>query len=187
MRIIAGTAKGRTLKSLKGLATRPTLDRVREAVFNTLGTKVREAKVLDLFAGSGAIGLEALSRGARSCYFNDQNKAACQIIKENLQKCGLEDLGQVFNMDGQSFISYLRKKRPVEFDLIYIDPPYLSDYYPLYLKQLEESGLVADGAIIMVEGNRSLCLMEEYHFLKLNKKSKYGDTVIWYYKFLREE
>jgi len=183
VRVIAGTAKGRTLKSLKGLNTRPTLDRVREAVFNTLGAKVVEAKVLDLFAGSGAIGLEALSRGAINCYFNDQNKAACQIIKENLRKCGLEDLGQVFNMDGRSFISYLRKKRPVEFDIIYLDPPYSSDYYTLYLKQLEESGLVADGAIIIVESNKSLCLMEEYQLLKLSKKSKYGDTVIWYYKF----
>lgn len=187
MRIIAGTAKGRTLKTLKGLETRPTLERVREAVFNTLKEKVSGAKMLDLFAGSGAMGIEALSRGATYCYFNDQNKKACQIIKENLQKCNFMERSKVFAMDGLKLLVYLQKKDLIKFDMIYLDPPYLSSDYAIYLQKLEESGLLAKNCIIIAESRKTLNLADEYQRLRLDKKRDYGDTAIWYYNFLGEE
>lgn len=187
MRIIAGSAKGRTLKTIKGLETRPTLDRVREAVFNTLREKVIGAKMLDLFAGSGAIGIEALSRGATHCYFNDQNKKACQIIKENLRKCNFMERSRVFAMDGLKLIFYLQEQDRVKFDVIYLDPPYLSGDYATYLQKLEESGLLAENCIIIAESRKTLTLADEYQRLRLLKRRDYGDTAIWYYNFLGEE
>lgn len=187
MRIIAGTVKGRTLKSLKGLETRPTLDRVREAVFNILGTKVLGANFLDLFAGTGAVGIEALSRGAAFCCFNDQNKKACEIIKENLQKCNFVELGQVYSMDALRLISYLDGKKLIKFDVVYLDPPYISNNYSTYLQMLEESGLLTEKSIIIAESRKNLNLEETYQRLKLQKKRSYGDTIIWFYKFFGEE
>lgn len=189
MRIIAGTAKGRTLKSRKGLGTRPTLDRVREAVFNILGAKIVNARFLDLFAGSGAVGLEALSRGAACCYFNDNNRAACRIIKENLTKCVFTQSALVFTMDVFEFISYLKRKDTLSFDIIYVDPPYRVDFYALLLQRLVEAELLADEGIVIIETEPRTFLQEEYCSvqkeqpgLKLFKKNKYGDTVIWFYK-----
>lgn len=186
MRIIAGIVKGRTLKSLQGLKTRPTLDKVRGAVFNVLGTKVINARFLDLFAGTGAVGIEALSRGASHCYFNDKNKAACRIIKENLSMCGLEEYARVFAMDALRLISYL-EECACSFDLIYVDPPYTANLYTPLLNKLEEGELITDGGIIIAESNKKTILQAEYNSLKLIKKSEYGESVIWYYKLLRED
>ncbi len=189
MRIIAGTVKGRTLKSLRGLDTRPTLDRVREAVFNILGTKVLGANFLDLFAGTGAVGIEALSRGASYCCFNDQNKKACQIIKDNLQKCNFVELSRIYAMDGLRLISHLSEKKLMKFDVVYLDPPYISNNYVIYLQRLEESGLLTEKSIIIAESRKSLNLEEIYQGqgLKIQLKRSYGDTVVWFYKFLGEE
>lgn len=182
MRIIAGLVKGRTLKSLKGLKTRPTLDKVREAVFNVLGTKVINARFLDLCAGTGAVGIEALSRGALTCFFNDQNKAANRIIKENLHMCGLEGYARVFSMDALRFITYLQECA-CRFDIIYLDPPYMANLYTPLLNRLEGAELIANGGIVIVESNKKTFLQKEYNALKLIKKSKYGESVLWYYSF----
>lgn len=194
MRIIAGTAKGRTLKSRKGLETRPTLDRVREAIFNILGEKIINARFLDLFAGSGAIGLEALSRGAACCYFNDKNKEACLIIKENLTKCAFKQPALVYKMDSFAFISDLAQKNTVSFDIIYIDPPYEADFYFLLFQRLGEAKLLGAEGIIIIETDKKASLQEEYslvqkenRLMKLFKKKQYGDTIVWFYKLCGEE
>ena len=194
MRIIAGTAKGRTLKSLKGMTTRPTLDRVREAVFNILGAKINNASVLDLFAGTGAIGLEALSRGAACCFFNDKNRAACRIIRENLTKCTFAQTTFILMMEAIECISYLQKKGDNSFNIIYLDPPYKEDIYALLLKRLLEAQLLAEDGIVVIETDKKTCLEEKYcsakdehQIVQLIKKNKYGDTVIWFYKFWEEE
>lgn len=193
MRVIAGTAKGRTLQSLKGVATRPTLDRVREAVFNILGARVNDAKVLDLFAGSGAIGLEALSRGAASCCFNDNNKAACRIIKENFARCAFQQQLIIMSKDAQECISYLQKKGIKFFDIVYIDPPYKTESYSLLFQCLLEAELLNEEGIIIVESDKKKVLEETYctaqnqHFMRLFKNNKYGDTVLWFYKYWGEE
>jgi len=198
VRIIAGTAKGRTLKSLKGLRTRPTLDRVREAVFNILGTKIIGAHVLDLFAGSGAIGIEALSRGAASCCFNDRNRAVSGIIKENITKCTLSQTVLVLTMDALECISYLKRKAIHKFDLIYLDPPYQTDnldYYLMLVQSLLREELLAPEGLIIIETDKKLVLEKEFYAgekekqqsIRLWKNNQYGDTVIWFYKLQGEE
>ena len=193
MRIIAGTAKGRTIKSLKGMATRPTLDRVREAVFNILGAKIKNVTVLDLFAGTGAIGLEALSRGAACCYFNDKNRVACRIIRENLTKCAFAQPTFIIMKDALECISYLQKKGVNNLAIIYLDPPYKEDSYSLLLKHLLEAQLLAEEGMVVIETDKTTFLQEKYvlkkehQILKLIKKNKYGDTVIWFYKLWGEE
>jgi 16S rRNA (guanine966-N2)-methyltransferase len=190
LRIIAGIAKGRTVKTLKGLATRPTPERVREAIFNILGVKIINARFLDLFAGSGAVGLEALSRGAACCFFNDKNKAVCRVIKENLTKCAFKQSAVVYNKDVFAFISDFAKKNMGSFDIIYVDPPYKAGFYDLLLQKLVEAEFLADEGIIITETDKRTSLQEKYfsaekegQVLKLFKKSKYGDTVIWFYKY----
>ena len=196
MRIIAGTAKGRTLRSLKGIKTRPTLDRVREAVFNILGARINNASVLDLFAGTGAIGLEALSRGAANCYFNDKNRAACRIIRENLTRCKFAQVADVLMMDAIECITYFQKKGVNRFDVIYVDPPYKEDIYALLLKHLLEAQLLVEEGLVIIETDKKTYLEEEYcsstnehqhQIVRLIKKNKYGDTVIWFYKLRGEE
>jgi 16S rRNA (guanine966-N2)-methyltransferase len=187
VRVIAGTARGHLLKSLKGLETRPTLDRVREAVFNTIAPKVPGAKFLDLFAGTGAIGIEALSRGAAYCCFNDHNMKVCRVIKENLQKCKLDRWGQVYHMNGLQLLHFLAQKDPVQFDLVYLDPPYHFQDYAVYLQKLEDLGLLAQNSMVIAESSKELSLDERYQGLVLWKKSRYGDTLVWYYNLLGEE
>lgn len=123
MRVIAGSAGGLHLKSRKGEATRPTLDRVRETLFSILGTRVVGACFLDLFAGTGAIGIEALSRGAKYAIFVESNPVCCQLIKENLHTTRLEDQGKVFKGPFSAGLEWARGIRQ-RFDLIFVDPPY---------------------------------------------------------------
>lgn len=181
MRIIAGTAKGHKLKSLKGLSTRPTLERIREAVFNVLGIKVPDAVVLDLFAGTGAVGIEALSRGAKYCYFNDSAKNAKDIISENLHHCRLEKNSEVYSMDALKLIEHLQKQ-DITLDIVYIDPPYERGLYETILVRLDESNVLKQGSIIIAETNNRTKLPENTGNLELVKKSSYGDTIIWYFQ-----
>ena len=132
MRIISGKAKGTKLYTLEGTNTRPTLDRVKESIFNIIQSEIDGAKVLDLFAGSGAIGLEFLSRGAEKAVLCDQSKDAVEIIKKNVQKTHMEDYVQVFNM---GFEKCLEKLKDQQFDFIYLDPPYATDYIEKSLKK----------------------------------------------------
>lgn len=182
MRIIAGSAKGHNIKSLKGLSTRPTLERIREAVFNVLGSKVPEAVVLDLFAGTGAIGIEALSRGAKYCYFNDSAKNAIEIIRVNLLHCRLLENSQIYSMDALNLIEHLQKQQNIKLDIVYIDPPYERGLYENILVKLDESNLLKQGSVVIAETNNKTVLPKDTGNLELVKKSSYGDTIIWYYQ-----
>ncbi len=146
MRIISGRARGTKLFAPEGLDTRPTLDRVREAVFSMILTHVDGARVLDLFAGSGAMGLEALSRGAVSVDFVDIAPKACDCIRKNLEKTRLEG-AEITNTDFKSFLS----RCTAGYDLIFLDPPYESGYYSTALDIINERGLLNDGGIIVAE------------------------------------
>ena len=123
MRIIAGEFSSRTIKTLKGTATRPTLDKVREAVFSSLGGFFDGGKMLDLYAGSGAVGIEALSRGMSFAYFVDKNYEAIRIIKENITALNLEDKTKVLSMLDTNALHYFTENH-IKFDLVYLDPPY---------------------------------------------------------------
>ena len=122
MRVITGSARGRRLGELEGLETRPTTDRVKEGVFSALQFEIEERPVLDLFAGTGQLGLEALSRGAERCTFVDQRREAAALVRENVKLCRFEDRARVAQEEALSFLSSCREK----FDVVFLDPPYQS-------------------------------------------------------------
>jgi len=122
-RVIAGSAKGRRLRTLPGLEVRPTLDRVREAVFSSLGGRVVGASFLDLFAGTGAVGIEALSRGAKQVVFVDSSERCCQVLRQNLETCGLSAAARVCQADWKAALGMLGRSQDA-FGIAYVDPPY---------------------------------------------------------------
>lgn len=147
MRVITGTARGARLKTLEGLDTRPTTDKVKESVFNIIQFDIPGRAVLDLFAGSGQMAIEALSRGAASAVLVDSNRAAVKVICENLQKTRLSDLAQVVTGDYQSYLRSCRR----QFDVIFLDPPYASDMLENSLKLISEFDILSSGGIIVCE------------------------------------
>lgn len=148
MRIIAGSARGRKLNTLPGDNTRPTLDRTREALFNILQTRVFDAQVLDLFAGSGALALEALSRGAESAVLCDKSPEACKVIAQNIEFVRVKDKTTLLQCEAQTAVKRLAGKR---FDLIFLDPPYKMGLIDEALCGIAEHGLLADGGLITAE------------------------------------
>ena len=133
MRIISGTARGTKLFTLEGEHTRPTLDRVKEAFFNIIQNEIEDSVVLDLFSGSGAIGLEFASRGAKKVYLNDNSKEAFDIIKQNINKTHLSTKVELYNMD---FLKLIQNIKENKFDIVYLDPPYKTNYIILALNKL---------------------------------------------------
>lgn len=149
MRVIAGVARSLPLKTVPGLDTRPTIDKIKETLFNILQGDIAGSKFLDLYSGSGGIGIEALSRGAGKCVFVENSKAACQCIKDNLTFTKLSDNAVVMEMDVLSAINRLKSKDV--FDIVYMDPPYNHDYSRDVLLSLKESGIIDGYSIIIAE------------------------------------
>lgn len=176
MRIIAGIAKGRKLKSIENSEVRPTLDRVKEAIFNILGPLVQDCNILDLFAGFGNLGLEALSRGANKVTFVEKNYKNSSIIKSNLELCNFQDRGKVITED---VFTYL-KRETVKFDMIFMDPPYQKNLIENTLKKIVNINLIYNDSIIIGEMYHKITLKipESLHIIK---QKKYGDTRIDFY------
>ena len=147
MRVITGTARGRKLRDLPGLDTRPTTDKVKESIFNIVQFDVEGRKVLDLFAGTGQLGIEALSRGAEKCVFVDQSREAIKIIQENVKTTGFENQSRVAAGDGVSFLTSCREK----FGLAFLDPPYASDLLDRALLKMSEIDIMTENGIIVCE------------------------------------
>lgn len=152
MRVIAGSAKRTQLKTVEGMDTRPTTDRIKETLFNMLAPSLYDSNFLDLFAGSGGIGIEALSRGAVRAVFVEQNKKAMDCIKENLKKTHFEDRSQTMQMDVLSALKRMEGK--VTFEYIFMDPPYNHEWERLVLEYLAESSLLTDDGVIIVEASK---------------------------------
>ena len=148
MRIISGKAKGTKLYTLQGDNTRPTLDRVKESIFNIIQSQIPEATVLDLFAGSGAIGLEMLSRGAKKAILCDKSKEAIGIIKKNIQKTHMEEKVELYNIDFKECIEKVSKEK---FEIIYIDPPYETNFIEKSLEKIIEKNIIQENGIIILE------------------------------------
>ena len=148
MRIISGKARGTKLKTLEGLDTRPTLDRIKESLFNIIQNEIYDAKVLDLFTGSGALGLEALSRGAREAVLCDNSHKAISIIKENIEKTHFEQQTKVLNIDYKKSLNLLAKEK---FDIIFLDPPYESGFDIEALKIIIQQDILSEQGIIILE------------------------------------
>ncbi|NMB24715.1 MAG: 16S rRNA (guanine(966)-N(2))-methyltransferase RsmD [Firmicutes bacterium] len=180
MRVITGTARGRRLQSLKGQKTRPTQDRVKESLFSILGTVMVEGDFLDLYAGSGSIGIEALSRGAPKAVFVEKNKTAVQVIKSNLVHVGLEHKAEVYATDVFRGIGALIA-REREFSCIFLDPPYDQDMVVPTLVALK-APLVTSQTIIVAEHSRLEVSPEHVGPFVRIRQQVYGDTVLSFFR-----
>ncbi len=182
MRIISGSAKGHRLKSPKGLDTRPTTDRIKESLFNIITPHINEACVLDLFAGTGNLGLEALSRGAENAIFVDKSKVATSIIIENLKYTKLMDQAMVFTCD---YMQYLNKfyDGQRKFDIVFLDPPYHKNFIEPVLKYISDKQLLNREGIIVVETDKDDVLFDNIYDFKISCSRNYGRTAISIYKY----
>lgn len=187
MRIISGTARGRRLftpgRGNGVSAIRPTADRVRESLFNILADSVANGVVLDLFAGTGALGLEALSRGSSRAVFVDTSQDAIRLVKRNLDVCGFSDRATVLRRDLLKGPSFLRKIMPVSgFDLIFVDPPYRRGISVRILRYLGKSGLLSKDGLLVAEEAADVELPDDIDGLQQSDRRVYGDTAICFYR-----
>ena len=174
MRVITGNARGRKLKTPENYDIRPTTDNVKESVFNIIQFDIEGRRVLDLFAGTGQLGIECLSRGAASAVFVDQSREAVKIVKENLKACGLT--GTVVQADALSFLRTCGK-----FDIIFVDPPYDSDLYESVLNTVNSIDILSDGGIIICESRRERALPEMTAPYKKRREYTYGKVKLCIY------
>lgn len=174
MRVITGKARGITLKTPEGMRTRPTAERVKEALFSAVQFEIPESRVLDLFGGTGQLGIEALSRGAQSCTFVDCQESACRLIRENLRRTRLENMASVQRMDYMTFLNQCREK----YSLILLDPPYAEVFLENALKRISEIDILADGGIIITERPAEKRLCGDFGDLYPARDYRYGKTCI---------
>ncbi len=182
MRIISGKARGTKLYTLEGTETRPTLDRVKEALFNIIQDKITDSIFLDLFSGSGAIGLEAASRGTKKAILCEKSPKAIEIIKKNVEKTHLKDKILLYEGDYEAFITTKLKETP---DIIYLDPPYKTEYVINAIKILKEQQKIKSTTIIIVETDREkefLQQIQEIDSLEIEKVKKYGRASLMFLK-----
>lgn len=180
MRVIAGSLKGRRLRTLEGLKIRPTSDRLRETLFNVVASKTPGSNFLDLCAGSGAIGIEACSRGAAEVVFVESMRRAADLILENLNQCGIKSGVRVVSRDVLAALRFLTEKE-TQFDLVYFDPPYGSFLYSSVLSFLAESQLLAADALVIVEHRRGMPLAPNYDDLRPFREIAQGDSHLTFY------
>ena len=174
MRVITGSAKGVRLKTPDGLKTRPTSDRVKEAVFSIVQFEIEGSRFLDLFAGTGQMGIEALSRGAVSAVFVDGWKDACQLVRDNLKLARLSEKAKVVNSD---YLSYLKNCKE-QFDIIFLDPPYAEIFLENSLNKISEIDILSDRGIIICERPAEKQLDLDISGLQRWKDYRYGKTWI---------
>ncbi|MTI79828.1 MAG: 16S rRNA (guanine(966)-N(2))-methyltransferase RsmD [Firmicutes bacterium] len=185
MRVISGTAGRTKLKSPKVKNTRPTADRVKEAVFNILNPLVTQCGFLDLFAGSGAIAIEALSRGAKFAVLVEKDYKNIQLIRENLQVTRLSENADIMGMDIQKAFKILKQKQ-LMFDIIYVDPPYYEGYYENVLEQISACKILKNGGVVVVESSKLRPPPNTVGMLTNVRTQKYGDTLIGLYQHTQQ-
>ena len=178
MRVITGKARGVQLKTPDGMQTRPTADRVKEALFSIINFDIPGADVLDLFGGTGQLGIEALSRGAKSAVFVDQSEQACKLIRENLKRTKLEQDAKVVRMD---YLDYLKRCRE-KFDIIFLDPPYAEVFLENALKCITEIDILQSGGIIVAERPLGKDLPWDFEGYTRSKDYKYGKVLLTIYR-----
>lgn len=178
MRVITGKARGVQLKTPEGLQTRPTTDRVKEALFSIIHFDIPGARVLDLFGGTGQLGIEALSRGAKSAVFVDGSDKACALIKENLKRVKMEGEGRVVRSD---YLDYLKRCRE-KYDIIFLDPPYAEVFLENALNCITEIDILQSGGIIVAERPLGKELPWEFDGYTRSRDYKYGKTLLAVYR-----
>ena len=178
MRVISGKARGTALKTPEGMTTRPTADRVKEALFSIIQFDLPGKSVLDLFGGTGQLGIEALSRGAAYATFVDHAESACKIIRENLKRTKLEAQGRVVRSD---YMTFLNNRRDT-YDIILLDPPYAEDFLENSLKLITEIDILQSGGIIVAERPVGKELIWDPDGFIRSKDYKYGSTLLTLYR-----
>lgn len=178
MRVITGKARGVQLKTPNGMLTRPTADRVKEACFSIINFDIPGAKVLDLFGGTGQLGIEALSRGAKSAVFVDAREEACKLIRENLKRTKLEQEAKVIRSD---YLDYLKRCRE-QYNIIFLDPPYAEVFLENALKRITEIDILQTDGIIVTERPLEKELPWEFEGYTRSRDYKYGKTLITIYR-----
>lgn len=175
MRIISGTMRGTKLYTLEGDNTRPTLDRVKEALFSKINFELQDATILDLFAGSGALGLEALSRGAEKVFLCDNSRDAIKVINQNIEKTKTKDKITLLNMDYKKALEEI-KKLDVKFDVVFLDPPYKTDFAENATKYIVENKLLKEDGFIVLETDEKERVLKnlDTNILDINEIKKYG-------------
>ncbi len=182
MRVTGGTGRGRRLKAPAGSRVRPTSDKVKQALFNILGDRVADASFLDLFAGAGGIGIEALSRGAGRVVFVDASRSSLDLVNQNIGQTGFEERSHAVLAKVESFL----KKPSGPYDIVFLDPPYEEEMRPL-LELVAGSGILKPGSIVIAEHFKKQTSPAGAGGLTLYREAKYGDTVLAFYGFRSQE
>ncbi len=186
MRVIGGKLRGRKLCAFKESSTRPTTDRVRESIFNIITPNLPRERALDLYAGTGAMGIEALSRGVKEAHFVDNNSSASEVIKKNVEALGLSERAKLFKIDVDGFLDTLTEGEQ-GYDLIFIDPPYSAGLSATTLEKAAKSNALIKGALVVVEAGKREPISEEilergFKGLTQIDFRKYGDSLIYIFK-----
>ncbi len=182
MRVISGEYKGRPLAAVPGKGTRPTTDKVKESIFNMIGPYFDGGWVLDLYAGTGGLGIEALSRGMEKAVFIDIDPKAVSVIKRNVASLKLEPQAEIYRNDSHRAMKALAK-RDLRFDLVFLDPPYAKQKIEEEIKFLQESNLLADHARIVAEHDAQYQMAEKIEACTKERSVTYGDTTVSIYLF----
>ena len=181
MRVITGIARGKKLITLEGLDVRPTTEMVKEAIFSSIHFDLPEASVLDLFAGSGQLGIEAISRGAKHCVFVDKSKSSVDIIKKNIEACGFNSQARVLNMDSIEYLSVAK----TGIDIAILDPPYRQGLIIKALPLIDR--IMSDNSTVICEHENELTLDDSYGRLKKTKTKRYGKISLTYFSVNTDE
>ena len=182
MRIIAGKARGRKILPPATMETRPTLDRVKESMFSMIQNYIPESVVVDVFAGTGSLGLEAASRGAKEVYLIDKSNTTFPILKQNVENLKFQDYCFPMNLDSYDALEKLSKKGKV-FDIIFIDPPYCKEMIPKAVEIIKENNLLKKDGVIVTKIDSIEEIYEGYKDIKLLKSKKYGNTTVCIYNY----
>ncbi|MFD2612954.1 16S rRNA (guanine(966)-N(2))-methyltransferase RsmD [Paenibacillus gansuensis] len=180
MRVISGTARGRSLKAVPGSGTRPTTDKVKEAIFSMIGPYFEGGVVLDLFAGTGGLGIEALSRGMDKGIFIDIEKKSLEVIQDNLNSTKLAGQAEVYRNDAARALKVLAK-RGIKFDLVFLDPPYRMKDADELVSSMEQLGLLASGATIVIEHDANHTYEQQIGRAIQFRRVEYGDIAVSLY------
>ncbi len=178
MRVISGSARGTVLKTPDGMKTRPTTDRVKEALFSIIQFDLPGAEILDLFGGTGQLGIEAISRGAKKAVFVDEQAAACKLILENLSRCKMQSQGQVVQSDYMAYLKRCKEK----YQIVFLDPPYAEVFLENALKMITEIDILQSGGIIVTERPLEKELTLDFPGYTRSKDYKYGKTLLTLYR-----
>ncbi|SHE60496.1 16S rRNA (guanine(966)-N(2))-methyltransferase RsmD [Clostridium fallax] len=181
MRIIAGKARGRKLLSPDTYETRPTLDRVKESMFSIIQGYIPDATVIDVFAGTGSLGLEAASRGAKEVFLVDKSPVTFPNLKKNIENLKFQDFCHALHTDAYSALKSLADKGK-KFDVIFIDPPYLKDMIPEAVKIIEDRNILQEDGIIVTKIDTSEEIFQGTEKIKLYDTRKYGNTTVCFYR-----